>query len=428
MKELGGHEPGRRYAFTAAAALLAMIPASALAQDMTPASDVTRYLLDTGLLLIGGLAGLVAIAGLALRDVGLARTQNAPQVSLRTIGALGVVVFAFWLIGYNLIFTVETGGFLGDFESWAPDDDDPGAAGRSSGAHWFFHATLAALGAGVVSSAISERVRLWPFLFFVAAWAALIYPIVAGWAWGNGYFAAEWSFRDAAGASVVHLSAGAAALAAVNVIGPRNGRYGHGPSRPPVSTALPLSAFGIALAATALFIIILALAGPYSSAEAAVSAGRIAANGLLAVAGGSLAAMILTQTVYKRTGLVSAMTGAVAALVSISADPLSPALWQAAMIGAIGGVIVTVTPPFLDRLRIDDAGFSIPAHLLCGLWGAVIAFWANENIWLPGQLAGAAAIAGFSYLMSYLIWTALRFTIGVRNAPLEETPGEAATR
>ena len=407
-------------------ALIAMAAFPAFAQDMAPASDTTRFLFDTGLLIAGGVAGLVAIAGLALRDVGLARTQNAPQVSLRTIGALGVCVFAFWLVGYNLIFTVETGGFLGDFQSWAPDDADADASGRASGAHWFFHATLAALGAGVVSSAISERVRLWPFLFFVAAWAALIYPIVAGWAWGNGYFAAEWSYRDAAGAGVVHLSAGAAALAAVNVIGPRNGRYGHGPSRPPVSTALPLSAFGIALCAAALFIVILALAGSFSTSEAAISAGRIAANSLIAVAGGSLAAMILTQTVYKRTGLVSAMIGAVAALVSISVDPLSPALWQAAMIGAIGGVIVTVTPPFLDRLRIDDAGFSIPAHLLCGLWGAVIAFWANENARLTGQVVGAAAIAGFSYLMSYLIWTALRFTIGVRNAPLEETPSAAA--
>ncbi|WP_375204679.1 hypothetical protein [Hyphococcus sp.] len=396
-----------------------LAPAVAAAQDMSQASDVTRFVLDSGMLIIAGIAGLVAIAGFTLKDIGLARTQNAPQVCLRAIGGLGVCVFAFWAVGYNLLFGIEEGGFLGPFESWALMDDNPGDTGRASGAHWFFHMTLAALGAVIVSSAISERVRLWPFLFFTALWAGLIYPIGASWVWGGGYFAEEWSFRDAGGAAAVHLSAGAAALAAIIVIGPRSGRFGHGPSRPQVSTALPLSAFGALLSAAALIVVILGLLGPISSVEAAITAGAVAANGLVASAGGALAAMFLTQTVYRRTGLVSAITGIVAGVISIAADPVSPALWQAAMIGAIGGVIVTVTPPFLDRLHLDDAGFVIAGHCFCGGWGTIVAFWMTERIWLPGQLLGTAAIAGFSFLMSLLIWTALKYTIGVRSAPLE---------
>ncbi|MEO1135465.1 MAG: hypothetical protein AAFW68_02505 [Pseudomonadota bacterium] len=410
----------------AAVALLCVLaPSAALSQDMSAASDVTRYILDSSLLIAGGVAGLVAIAGLALRDIGLARTQNAPQVCLRTIGALGVSALAFWVIGYNLLFGIEDGGFLGPFQSWAPADDDPGELGYASGAHWFFHMTLAALGATIVSSAISERVRLWPFLFFTGLWAGLIYPIGASWVWGGGYFADEWSFRDAGGAAAVHLAGGAAALAAVIVAGPRPGRFGQGASRPQVSTALPLSAFGASLAVAALVVIVIARGGTMSSVEDAITAGVIAANGLIASAGGSLAAMILTQTVYKRTGLVSAMTGAVAGVVSIAADPVSPALWQAAMIGAVGGVIVTVTPPFLARFRIDDAGFVIPAHCFCGGWGAVVAFWMTERIWLPGQLLGVSAIAAFSFVMSLLIWTALKYTIGVRSVPLEDPQAAA---
>ncbi len=395
---------------------------------MSPASDVTRFILDSGMLMLAGVAGLIAIAGLTLKDIGLARTQNAPQVCLRAIGGLGVCAFAFWAVGYRLLFGIEEGGFLGPFESWSLMDDNPADAGRASGAHWFFHMTLAALGAVIVSSAISERVRLWPFLFFTALWAGLIYPIGASWVWGGGYFAEEWSFKDAGGAAAVHLSAGAAALAAIIVIGPRSGRFGHGVSRPQVSTALPLSAFGALLAMASLLVIVIGLLGPISSVEAVITAGAVTANGLVASAAGALAAMFLTQTVYKRTGLVSATTGIVAGLISIAADPVSPAMWQAAMIGAIGGVIVTVTPPFLDRLHLDDAGFVIPGHCFCGAWGAIVAFWMTERIWLPGQLLGTAAIAAFSFLMSLLIWTALKYTIGVRSAPLETMHPEPGNR
>ncbi len=414
------HDIRKRAAIAGVMTACLTAPAAAFAQDMSAPSDVTRYVLDSSLLIAAGLAGLIAIAGLALRDVGLARTQNAPQVCLRVIGALSISVIAFWAAGYHLLFSIEEGGFLGPFQSWALLDEDPASVGHSSGAHWFFHMALAALGAVIVSSAVSERVRLWPFLFFSAIWAGLIYPIGASWVWGGGYFADQWSFRDLGGAAAIHLSAGAAALAAILVIGPRSGRFGHGVSRPQVSTALPLSAIGSLLLAVALLIVIIGLAGPMSSVEGAIKAGSILANAMIAAAGGALAAMILTQTVYQRTGLVSAMTGIIAGIVSIAADPVSPALWQAAMIGAIGGVIVTVTPPFLDRLRLDDAGFIIPAHCFCGAWGAIIAFWMTERIWLPGQLLGTGAIAAFSFVMSLLIWTALKYTIGVRTAPLED--------
>ncbi|MEZ5894471.1 MAG: hypothetical protein R3C58_15165 [Parvularculaceae bacterium] len=388
---------------------------------MSLASDVTRYLSGyLGLIFAAGLACLMALAGLTLRDVGLSRTLNAPAVCLRMIGALCVSILMFWLCGYELAFNVESGGFLGDFAMWSPDDADPGSAGRAAGAVFFFHASLASLGAGIIAAAISERVRLWPFMFFCAAWSGLIYPIVVSWVWGGGFFASEWSFSDKGGAAAIHVAAGASALAAVLVVGPRQGRYTHGASRPQVSTALPLSAFGLSLAVAAFLVILAGLAGSFSSVEAAISLGMIAANGMLAAAGGSLAAMFLTQTVYKRAGLVTAMTGSLAGLISVAADPVAPALWQAAMIGAVGGVIVTVTPPFLDRFRFDDAGFSVPVHFFCGLWGVLVAFWVNDDVWLAGQAVGAAAISGFSFLMSLLIWTALKYTIGVRSAPIDE--------
>ncbi len=407
-------------------AALAVAPACAFAQDLSPASDVTRFVIDTGLLIAAGLAGLLVLAGFTLRDVGFARPRNAPAVCLRMVGLLAVAVIMFWLTGFHLIYGVEPGGFLGAFKPWSVETAAPGESGRAPAAFWFSQVVIAAIGAAIVSAAVSERVRLWPFLLFVAVWAGLIYPIVASWAWGGGYFGAEWNFRDLGGASVLHGAAGAAALAAVIVLGPRPGRYARGAARQAPSTALPVSAFGVALAIPGLMMVIAGLQGSVSSIEAAAALGVVCVNIIAAVAGGALAAMILTQTVYKRPGLVSAMTGSIAGLVSVAADPLAPAMWQAAMIGAVGGVIVTVTPPFLDRFRIDDAGFAIPAHCFCGIWGSFISFWPSETSRLSGQVVGTAAIVAFSFGMSLLVWVALKYTIGVRAAPADERADETA--
>ncbi len=404
----------RKWVWIIAIPAIPIVGGVAQAQDISAASDETRYLLDTTLFVVAGLAAILFVFGLGLRDVGLARTQHAPAVCLRTIGLVGVGAFAFWLIGYNLVHMVETGGFLGAFEPWRPNDVDPMAVGRASGSVWFFQMGLAVIPAAIVSGAVSERVKTWPFILFAAAMAGLIYPITASWVWGGGYFAEVWRTADFGGAAVIHMTGGAAALAGALVIGPRPGRYHeHGP-RPSASTALPLSAFAAGFILTAWIVILAGKIGSFSSIEPAISLGVISANVVLAVAGAVLAALFLTQIVYHRAGLVTVINAVIAGLVAVSADPLHPALWQAAMVGAVGGVIVTVAPPFLDRFRIDDAGFVIPAHLLCGIWAMIIAPWYNPAAWLPGQLIGAGAIVVFAFSLSALFWVALKYSLGVR--------------
>jgi len=388
----------------------------AMAQDITAPSDTAGFVFNTGLMIAAGIGGLIVVIGFGVRDVGFARTQNAPAVCLRTMGLLGVAAVMFWLTGYNLIYTVEDGGFLGEFQIWRVDDTDPLATGRASGAFWFFQMSLAAITAAIVSGAVSERVKLWPFLIFAAVQIGLIYPIIASWVWGGGYLSAAWSFYDFGGGAVIHIGAGAAALAAVIVVGPRVGRYSDGAPLPAATTALPLSAFGAGLIWVGMMIVMAGKVDSLASVEAAILMSTIFMNSMMAAAGGILSAMFLTQTVYKRAGLVTVISGVVGGLVSIAGDPLHPALWQAAMIGAVGGVIVTVVPPFLDRYRLDDAAFVVPAHLLCGLWGIVIVDWTNPDAWARGQLAGAAGIGAFAFFMSLLVWVALKYSIGVRGA------------
>ncbi len=400
-------------------ALIALI-SSAQAQEIAPATDTARFALDSGLLLAAGLAAILVLTGFCMRDVGLARARNAQAVCLRTIAIFAISAITFWLVGFNLIYGIESDGLLGGLEIWKLQDEDPVAQGYASGVFWFFQMMLAALAAAVISSVLSERVRFWPFVFFTAVFCGLIYPIVASWVWGGGYLSASWGFYDYGGGGVIHVTAGAAALAAAMIVGPRPGKYSEGAPRQAASTELALAAFGVVLMLAGWLVVLAAMGRSFSSTEAVISVASITVNAVLAAAGGVLAALFLTQTVYRRAGLVTVLCGAIGGLISISADPLNPGLWQAVMIGAVGGVIVTVAPPFLDRYRIDDAGFVIPAHLMCGLWGILIVPWSNPDAGMLGQIVGAASIAGFSFLMGVLLWVALRYTIGVRLPPVSE--------
>ncbi|MEO1253097.1 MAG: hypothetical protein AAFW81_12220 [Pseudomonadota bacterium] len=409
---------------------LSVFAAPALGQEMEPASDTTRFILDTAILVTGGLSAMLFIVAYGLRDIGLARVQNAPAVCLRMLASFAVSMFAFWLFGFELAFSVEEGGLLGDAAAWSPSDADPIALGRASGAAWFFHATLAGLAASIVAASVSERVRLWAFLIFVGFLAGLILPIALSWVWGGGYFAHALRYADVGGVSI-HIIAGAAALAAAFVVGPRPGRFNAKSPWIAATAMLPLSVFAAGLAWIALQGVIAGLSGPMSSAADAIRLGVIIGNLSIATAAAVLSALVITQFVYDRPGLVTTMCAVIAGPVSLAGDPVSPNLWQAAMIGAVGGVIVAVAPPFLARSRIDDAGFVAPTHLLCGLWGAVIAAWVNPDLDPFGQAAGAGAIAAFGFIMSLLIWTALKFSpLGARQKmarvpPADPTPPTA---
>ncbi len=382
---------------------------SAAAQEVTPLDASNRYLIDSLLAVFAGLSAILFIVAYGLRDIGLARVQNAPAACLRMLASFAVTVFAFWLSGYMLAFSVEEAGFLGDFASWRADDVDPLTKGRASGATWFFQTGLAAMTAAIVASSVSERVRLWAFLIFVGFLAGMIYPIAISWVWGGGYFAADWAYKDGGGATV-HIVAGAAALAAAFVVGPRPGRFNARSPWIAATTMLPLSVFGAGLAWIALIGVFAGLGETLSSVEDAVRFGGAIVNISVATAAAVLTALVLTQFVYDRPGLVTTMCAVVAGPVTIAGDPVSPDLWQAAMIGAVGGVIVSVTPPFLARFRIDDAGFVVPTHLFCGIWGAMIVAWVNPDARFINQALGALAIAAFAFGVSLMIWTALKYS------------------
>ena len=140
-------------------------------------------------------------------------------------------------------------------------------------------------------------------------------------------------------------------------------------------------------------------------------------------AGGALAALILTQVLYKKPDLTMILNGALAGLVSITAEPLTPSLGSATLIGAVGGILVVLAVPMLDKLKIDDVVGAIPVHLVCGIWGTIAVVFTNGDATLGGQLISIVIVGLFVFVVSAVLWFILKMTVGLRVSEEAEITG-----
>ena len=405
------------------AAVTLAAPSIAFAQEASPASETSVFVFNTLLLVFCGMIVMLMSAGFCMLETGLVRARNAAAISLKTVAAYAIAGIMVWLTGYHLIYGVEPGGFLGEFAMWSPDDLDPVGKGVASSADFFFQMVFVATSASIVSGALAERVKLLAFVLFTAVMTGLVYPVSASWIWGKGYLAAEWKVVDFAGSTIVHSVGGWAALAGALIVGARRGRYNGRRVTPMPGSNLPLAALGTFLLWFGWFAFNGGSQLAFGTIGDAISVATIIVNTNMAACGGVVAAMMMTALIYKRVDLTIVLNGAIGGLVSITADPLSPAIWQAALIGGFGGVIVTASVPLLDRLRIDDVVGAIPAHLFCGIWGTLVVPWTNAEASIVGQIVGVLMIGAFSFVMSALVWTALKYSLGVRVSAEDEFVG-----
>ena len=269
---------------------------------------------------------------------------------------------------------------------------------------------------------LAERIKLIPFLIFVVLLCGVIYPIQGAWQWGGG-FLSELGFSDFAGSTIVHSTGGWAALMGALILGARAGRYVDGKVTAMPGSSMPLATLGT-------FILWLGWFGfnggsqlALGSLEDASSVSKIFMNTNLAAAGGVVTAIILTQILYKKVDLTMCLNGALAGLVSITAEPLMPSPLSAIIIGGIGGVIVVFAVPMLDKLKIDDVVGAIPVHLLAGIWGTLVVPWSNPDTSLITQFIGVISIGLFVSAISAVVWFVLKSTIGIRVSEEAEQVG-----
>ncbi|SFB06635.1 ammonium transporter [Poseidonocella pacifica] len=424
-------------ALAPAAALIAL-PAMGFAQDDGPVPGVNPstdsvFVFNSLLFLIGGFLVMFMACGFAMLEAGLVRAKNVTMQLTKNVALFSLAGIFYYLIGYNLMYPLGTWSIDGILSGvWGPGvleavgvtadaADDYGYA--STGSDFFFQLMFCAATASIVSGTLAERIKLWPFLIFTILLTAVIYPLQASWKWGGG-FLDEAGFLDFAGSTVVHSVGGWAALAGALILGPRLGRFGKD------GRVTPFPGSNLALATLGTFILWLGWFGFNGGSQLAMGSvgdvadvSRIFANTNTAAAGGSVAALILTQLLYGKPDLTMVLNGALAGLVSITAEPLAPSLGGATLIGAIGGVIVVFAVPMLDKLKIDDVVGAIPVHLLAGIWGTIAVIFSNGDATLGTQLYGIVVVGIFVFVVSGVLWFILKMVMGIRVSEEDEIAG-----
>jgi len=425
----------------------AMAQEAAAAVDLTAATGVpleTQFIFNTFSFFLHGALVMWMAAGFAMLESGLVRTKNTATICLKNIALYSVAGIMYYLIGYDLMYAGVDGGYIGTFSLfWSPDDSAALAGEFEAGAYaatsdWFFQMVFVATAASIVSGTVAERTKAWSFLLFTVILTGFLYPITGSWQWGGGWLA-EMGFSDFAGSTLVHSVGGWAALAGAIVIGARRGKYN------PDGTANAMPGANLPLATLGTFILWLGWFGfnggsqlALGTAADAIAIANIYANTNMAAAGGVVAATIVSQLVYGKVDLTMALNGAIAGLVSITAAPDSPTLGQAILIGGVGGVLVVFAVPLFDKLKVDDVVGAISAHLVAGIWGtlAVALTYQTEYETEAGetvartlgeqlmvQAIGVVSIGVFTFVLALIVWSIIKFTVGVRPAEEYEDIG-----
>ncbi|MFO7921689.1 ammonium transporter [Rhodobacteraceae bacterium W635] len=408
------------------------LPAMAVAQEAEAAApsfdEIGPYIMTTLLFLVGGFLVFWMAAGFAMLEAGLVRSKNVTMQLTKNIALFSIAALTYWLIGFNLMYPADwvIADWVGPFFSITSLEPVGLAAADASldyasvGSDFFFQLMFVAATASIVSGALAERIKLWPFLIFVVVLTGVMYPISGSWQWGEGWLY-QMGFSDFAGSTIVHSVGGWAALAGAIVLGPRLGKYKDGKVNPFPGSNLALATLGT-------FILWLGWFGFNGGSQLAAGTvgditdvSRIFANTNMAAAAGAITALILTQIMFGKVDLTMVLNGALAGLVSITAEPLAPSLFMSLITGAIGGLIVVLTVPMLDKLKIDDVVGAIPVHLFAGIWGTLaVAFYTGN--W-GAQIIGIVAYGLFTFVIGFVLWMILKAVMGIRVSEEAEVSG-----
>ena len=390
----------------------------------TTVSAEVGFIFNTLLFLICGFLVMFMAAGFAMLESGMVTSKSVSVICAKNIGLFSIAGIMFWLVGYNLAYGIPEGGYIGSFIPWS--DSSSIKKGYSDGSDWYFQMVFCATTVSIVSGAMAERIKLWPFFLFAAILSGILYPIVMGWQWGGGWLA-EIGFSDFAGSTLVHSTGGAAALAGAIIIGPRLGRFTKSGAPAPIK---PFAASSIPLVTLGVFVLWLGWFGfnggsqlAMGTADDAIAVSTIFLNTFLAGAGGVIAAAIVTRLGFGKTDVVQMLNGCIGGLVAITAEPLMPSPLAAILIGAVGGIIVVYGTKLLFSLKIDDVVGAIPAHLFAGIWGTLIVPATNTDASFSAQLIGVLAVNVFIFIVAYIVWSIMKATVGLRLSKEAEVKG-----
>ncbi len=391
------------------------------------------YALDTFYFLMSGALVMWMAAGFAMLEAGLVRSKNTTEILAKNVGLFAIACIMYMLVGYNIMYPAEAvnsffpgisfliGGDNATAAVIAGGDDAPYYSGMSD---FFFQVVFVATAMSVVSGAVAERMKLMSFFAFAIVFTSFIYPMQGFWKWGGGFLDGL-GFLDFAGSGVVHMAGASAALAGVLLLGARKGKYGpNGESRAIPGANLPLATLGT-------FILWLGWFGfnggselKISNVEEANAVSMIFVNTLMAAAGGVIGALLMSKFKFGKADLTMMLNGALAGLVAITAEPLTPSALEATLIGLGGGILVVLAILFLDsKMKIDDPVGAISVHGVVGIFGLIAVTFTNPDATIVAQLTGIAVIFAWVFGASLLVWAIIKVVMGIRVTEEEEYEG-----
>jgi Amt family ammonium transporter len=388
------------------------------------------YALDTFYFLMSGALVMWMAAGFTMLEAGLVRAKNTAEILTKNVGLYAIACIMYMLVGYGIMYG-DGNGIIPGISMLGADDNavaDVVAGGDdapyySSLSDFFFQVVFVATAMSIVSGAVAERMKLWAFFAFAVVLTGFIYPVQGYWKWGGGFLDGL-GFSDFAGSGVVHMCGAAAALAGVLLLGARKGKYGSGGQ----INAIP--GCNLPLATLGMFILWMGWFGFNGGSELKVSdvgeanaVSLVFVNTNMAAAGGVVAALITARLLFGKADLTMALNGALAGLVAITAEPLTPTPVIATLIGAVGGLIVVFSIIGLDRLKIDDPVGAISVHGVVGIWGLLAVPLTNGDASLTAQLIGIVTIFAWVFLTSLVTWAAIKAIIGIRVSEEDEYSG-----
>ena len=371
-----------------------------------------KYILDGFLFIFAGIFVMWMTAGFAMLESGLTRSKNTATVLTKNIASFAISCIMFYFVGYNFMYG-DGNAFIGSGAMLSGKTNEE--MGYPVMADFFFQVVFVATSASVISGVIAERMKIWPFLFFIVILSSIIYPIQGHWSWGGSELGGLMSgFSDFAGSTIVHSVGGWAALAWVIILGARKGKYGRD------GQVRPLPGSNLSMATLGTFILWMGWFGFNGGSQLALGskedidgiASVIASTNMAACAGGLMAAC-LTQLIYKKVDLTMVLNGTLAGLVSCTAGPdlgINVALVE----GLIGGALVVFAVPFFDKLRIDDPVGALSVHLVAGIWGTLAVGIFNPEVALLSQVKGIVVVGAFVFVSSFIVWKIIDILVGLR--------------
>ena len=267
---------------------------------------------------------------------------------------------------------------------------------------------------------------IWPIFAFAVIMSGFIYPISMGWQWGGGWLSAA-GFSDFAGSTIVDACGGAAAVAGVIVLEAREGRFTSSGGK---RVMVPFAASSIPLVTLGTFLLWFGWFGFNGFSQLAMGTfddvnaiSKIAVNTHLAGAAGTVTGAVVTRLIGGKTDIIMMLNGALAGLVAITAEPLTPTPGLAMVIGSMGALIMYFGTKMLESFGIDDVVGAIPVHMFAGIFGTLVVPISNDGTSFGTQFVGTISVCVFSFVLSYIAFSLMKATVGLRISKAAEKMG-----